>query len=519
MDPVQLEIFSNRMSAVAEEMGILLCRTAYSPNITERRDYSCAIFSAEGEMVAQAAHIPVHLGSTPLSVRAAIEASPMEPGDAVILNDPFAGGTHLPDLTMVAPVFLRGRNRPAGYVANRAHHADVGGMSPGSMPLSRDIFQEGIRIPPIKLMRGGRIVRDVWEFLLSNVRTRREREGDLSAQLGALRVGALRIAEEARQRGPRRLEREMAVLLDYAERLMVATLKDIPPGRYRAEDSLDDDGAGQRKVRLRVAVEVMGGRARVDFTGTAPQVAGCLNANRAITLSCVFYVFKSISRLPIPPNSGIMRPIDLVAPEGTVVNARFPAAVAGGNVETSQRIVDVLLRALAGALPERIPAASSGSMNNLTVGGHDPYRKRIFSYYETLGGGAGGGPRGPGASALHTHMTNTMNTPVEALEHSYPFRIVRYSVRRGSGGKGKHRGGDGLVREFEFLAEAQLTLLSDRRSTAPWGLRGGGEGRRGRNTLIRNGRAEALPGKVTLQLRAGDRIRIETPGGGGWGRR
>lgn len=515
MDPVQLEIFSNRMSAIAEEMGIVLCRTAYSPNITERRDCSCAIFNADGEMVAQAAHIPVHLGSTPLSVKAALERTQMVPGDVVVLNDPFAGGTHLPDITMVAPVYFAGCS--IAYVANRAHHADVGGMTPGSMPLSTDIFQEGLRIPPVKLVRQGKINREVWELLLNNVRTPKEREGDLKAQWGSLRVGVMRVLEEVRKRGFKRLAQEMLSLISYSERLMAATLKEIPEGRYRAKDYLDDDGMGQKNIPLQAQVEVKRGRAVVDFSGTHPQVPGCLNANYAITLSCVFYVFKTISRVPIPPNAGIMRPIRVIAPQGSIVNARFPAAVAGGNVETSQRIVDVLFRALAQALPDRIPAASSGSMNNMAIGGYDPFRDHTFSYYETVGGGVGGGPTGPGLSGVHTHMTNTMNTPIEALEHSYPFRLISYAIRKGSGGKGKHRGGDGLVREIELLADAHCTLLTERRLLAPYGLRGGGVGKRGKNLLVRNGKVMALLGKANLSLKAGDRIRIETAGGGGWG--
>ncbi|MDP6559242.1 MAG: hydantoinase B/oxoprolinase family protein [Candidatus Binatia bacterium] len=517
MDPVQLEIFSNRMSAIAEEMGILLCRTAYSPNITERRDCSCAVFDGNGEMIAQAAHIPVHLGSTPLSVKAAIERTRMEPGDVVILNDPFAGGTHLPDITMVAPVFVGGSRCPIAFVANRAHHSDVGGMSPASIPLSTDIFQEGIRIPPVKLVRRGEVDRDIFNFLLNNVRTRKEREGDLRAQWGSLRVGATRILEEAKHRGMRRFAGEMKGLIDYSERLMAATIRGIPDGLYRGKDVMDDDGMGKEKIRLCVQVRIKGARAVVDFTATDLQVEGCLNANYAITLSCVFYVFKTISDLSIPANGGIMRPIRLVAPEGSLVNARFPAAIVGGNVETSQRIVDVLFLALARALPDRIPAASTGSMNNTAVGGYDPIRGKAFSYYETVGGGAGGGSKGPGASGVHTHMTNTMNTPIEALENSYPFRVRAYSVRRGSGGKGKNPGGDGLVREIEFLADSRCTLLTERRLTAPYGLKGGGRGRKGRNLLIRNGRTVALPGKANLHLKAGERIRMETTGGGGWG--
>ena len=506
------------MSSIAEEMGILLSRTAYSPNITERHDCSCAVFDGRGEMVAQAAHIPVHLGSTPLSVRAAIDRVQMEPGDVVILNDPFAGGTHLPDITMVTPVFLHKKDRPIAYVANRAHHSDVGGMTPGSMPLSSDVFQEGIRIPPVRLVRGGEIDRDLWDFLINNVRTAKERDGDLRAQWGSLRVGALRVAEEARKRGVERLTREMTSLMNYSERLMIATLREIPEGSYGAKDYLDDDGMGRKRIRIQVQVTIRRSKAHVDFTGTDSQVVGCLNANQAITLSCVFYVFKSISQFSIPANGGIMRPIQVVAPLGSLVNARFPAAVAGGNVETSQRIVDVLFRAFSEALPGRIPAASSGSMNNTAMGGYDPFRGRLFSYYETVGGGAGGGPTGPGASGLHTHMTNTMNTPIEALENSYPIRVRAYSLRRGSGGTGRQRGGDGLVRELEFLADTHCTLLTERRLIPPYGLRGGGKGKRGKNLLIRNGRVVPLPGKANLNVRAGDRLRIETAGGGGMGR-
>ncbi len=505
------------MSSIAEEMGVLLTRTAYSPNITERHDCSCAVFDGRGEMVAQAAHIPVHLGSTPLSVRAAIERIRMEPGDVVILNDPFAGGTHLPDLTMVTPVFLHKKSRPIAYVANRAHHSDVGGMTPGSMPLSSDIFQEGIRIPPVRLVRGGEIDRDLLDFLLNNVRTSKEREGDLRAQWGSLRMGALRVEEEARRRGVERLAREMTALMDYSERLMIATLREIPEGSYGAKDYLDDDGMGRKRIRIQVEVTIHRSKAHVDFTGTDSQVEGCLNANEAITLSCVFYVFKSISQFSIPANGGIMRPIQVVAPLGSLVNARFPAAVAGGNVETSQRIVDVLFRAFSEALPHRIPAASSGSMNNTAMGGYDPIRGRVFSYYETVGGGAGGGPTGPGASGLHTHMTNTMNTPIEALENNYPFRVCAYSLRRGSGGTGRQRGGDGLVRELEFLADTHCTLLTERRMIPPYGLRGGGEGKIAKNLLIRRGSVIRLPGKANLNLRAGDRLRIATAGGGGLG--
>jgi N-methylhydantoinase B len=516
-DPVALEIANHRLAGIAEEMGVVLGRTALSPNIKERRDYSCAIFDARGGLAAQAAHIPVHLGSTPLSVRAAIAAVPMGPGDVAMLNDPFAGGTHLPDVTVVAPVFAPGARRPFAYVANRAHHADVGGMTPGSMPLATEIFQEGMRVPPVRLVVAGRLVADVVRLFLANSRVPDEREGDLHAQWAALRVGAERLREAAAEMGgPAALARRMAALQDYSAALMRATLAAIPPGSYRAVDVLDDDGFSRAHVRIAVQLTVGRGRAVIDFAGSAPQTQGPLNANLAVTRSAVLYVFTALARDPIPPNEGLARPLAIRAPAGSVVNARFPAAVAGGNVETSQRIVDVVLRALARALPGRIPAASAGSMSNVALG--SVAGGRPFTYYETVAGGAGAGPGGPGASAVHTHMTNTLNTPIEALEAYYPLRVRRYAVRRGSGGAGRHRGGCGIVREIEFLAPAHVTLLGERRRVAPYGLSGGAAGAPGRDTLLHAGRPRRLPAKGTVTVAAGDRLRVETPGGGGWGR-
>ncbi|MDX2165610.1 MAG: hydantoinase B/oxoprolinase family protein [Deltaproteobacteria bacterium] len=520
LSPADLQIAHHRLAAIAEEMGVALCRSAFSPNIKERRDYSCALFDAHGELAAQAAHIPVHLGSTPLSVRAAIARQPMRPGDVVILNDPYAGGTHLPDVTAVAPVHV-GR-RLVGYVANRAHHADIGGISPGSMPLATEIYQEGFRLPPVRLLRGGVLDEDVLDLFLANTRVAAERRGDLLAQVAALRVGAARLQAWVEREGARHVAAATRALQDYAERLMRAALRALPAGIYRAEDWLDDDGLGTRHIRLAVRVELGRGRAAVDFAGTAPQVAGGINANFAVTLAAVYYVFRCLAERDVPANAGFMRPIAVRAPHGSVVNAAFPAAVAGGNVETSQRIVDVLLRALARACPARVPAASSGSMNNLAFGGTRPAAdpaspRRQFSYYETLAGGAGAGPHGDGRSAVHTHMTNTMNTPIEALEAELPVRVTRYHVRRGSGGRGRHRGGDGLVREIEFLAPAQVTLLTERRRIAPYGLAGGDAGTPGRNQLVRAGRRRALPAKISLAVAPGDRIRLATPGGGGHG--
>ncbi len=516
-DPVALEVFNHRLSAVAEEMGVALCRSAFSPNIKERRDYSCAVFDAAGEMIAQAAHIPVHLGSTPLSVRAAIARRPMGAGDVVVLNDPYAGGTHLPDVTVVAPVFIAGRR--VGYVANRAHHGDIGGMSPGSMPLASEVYQEGLRLPPVRLVRGGELDADLLALFLANTRVAEERRGDLLAQLAALHVGASRLAELMQREGVARTEQAMRALQDYSERLMRATLRALPAGEYDATDALDDDGLGTERIRLAVRIRIQRQRARVDFDGTAPQVRGGVNTNLAVTLAAVYYVFRAIADTPIPANAGLMRPIEVVAPAGSLVNARFPAAVAGGNVETSQRIVDVLMRALARALPQRMPASSCGSMNNVAFGGFDQQRQREFSYYETVAGGAGGGPNRSGCSAVHTHMTNTMNTPVEALEADLPVRVARYAVRRGSGGKGARAGGDGIVREIEFLDDAQLTLLTERRTIAPPGANGGGPGRKGLNTIRLGKRTRRLPGKATVRVRPGERLQICTPGGGGWGAR
>ena len=518
LDPVTMAVMNNRLAAIAEEMGVVLGQTGYSPNIKERRDYSCALFDARGELVAQAAHIPVHLGSTPLSVRAAIEHLDLQPGDVAALNDPFAGGTHLPDVTVVMPVFLRNQKAAFAYVANRAHHADIGGMAPGSMALSTEIYQEGFRLPPVKLLVGGQPARDVFALFLANTRVREEREGDLRAQIAALQVGAERTRALVETAGAADVRAAMEELKEYADRLMRAELRKIKPGTYKAEDFLDDDGFGTGPIPLRVAVEIKGGRALVDFSGSAPQVRGSVNANYAITLSATFYVMKCLAAEAVPANEGLMRSIRLIAPQGSIVNALPPAAVAGGNVETSQRIVDVLLRALASAAAERIPAASSGSMSNLTIGGYDTFRSRHFSYYETIAGGVGAAPGHPGLSGLHTHMTNTLNTPIEALEAYYPMRITEYRIRRGSGGHGQYNGGDGLVRELECLVESDVSLLSERRVTAPWGLNGGGDGGVGVNCLTHNGTTTKLPGKANARLAPGDRVRVETPGGGAWGR-
>lgn len=516
INPVRLEIFRHLLNAVAEEMGAVLRRTSFSPNIKERRDFSCALFTAEGELVAQAAHIPVHLGALPLSVQACREAFPeLKPGDAVLLNDPFRGGTHLPDLTLVSPVFVE--RQLLGFVASRAHHADIGGIAPGSMPLSREIFQEGLIIPPIKLMERGRPHPAVWSLLLANVRTPAERRGDLRAQLAANERGVRRLQELAATYGYHTLQTAFLTLLRYAERLMRAFLRALPDGTWHFEDALDDDGISKKPLWIRVTLTIAGDTATLDFSDTDPQCAGSLNAVRAITVSAVYYVFRALLGYDVPANAGCLRPLQIITRPGTLVDACLPAAVAGGNVETSQRIVDVLLGALAQVCPDRVPAASQGTMNNLTIGGLDPRTGRYYTYYETLAGGAGAMPNADGTSAVHTHMTNTLNTPIEALEYAYPLRVTRYAIREGSGGAGRYRGGEGIIREMELLAPAQVTWLTDRRRRAPYGLAGGMPGQVGCNLWIHQGKTLPMPSKISFQAEAGDRIRIETPGGGGWG--
>ncbi len=520
-DAVALEVFRHLFTALAEEMGAALKRASFSPNIKERRDYSCALFDPAGEAVALGDHMPVHLGAMPMSVEAALaELGTLAPGDVACLNDPFRGGTHLPDVSLIAPVHDAGE-RLLGYVASRAHHSDVGGSTPGSMPLAREIFEEGIRIPPVRLYAGGRRNEDLWRAILANVRTPVERAGDLDAQLAALHTGRTRLLEIARRRGADETLAAMRALIVYADRLVEAGLGRIPDGRWEAEDFMEDDGFGSGPVAIRVALTVEGERLVVDFAGTAPQVAGGINAVAAITASACRYVVRCVVEAllgePLPAGGGSMSAVTLELPEGTIVNARPPASVAAGNVETSQRITDVLIRAFSKALPDLMPALSQGTMNNQTVGGVDPRTGAPFAYYETVGGGMGAGPSGPGLSGVHVHMSNTMNTPVEALEHAYPFRIVRYGIRRGTGGAGRYRGGDGLRRDLMILAPARVALLTERRSVAPSGSRGGGDGATGENVLIRRGVEEPLPDKATFFVEAGDIVSIRSPGGGGWG--
>jgi N-methylhydantoinase B len=470
VDPITLELMRNLFEASADEMGITLQRVAFSANIKERRDFSCAIFDSGGALLAQAAHIPVHLGSMGDSVRAVLEKlGTLADGDVAIVNDPFAGGTHLPDITLVAPVFYQGTL--AGYVANRAHHADVGGISPGSMTLSRHIDEEGIRIEPAFLQKGGVVQDELLNRILKAVRTPDERLGDLDAQLAANRIDAL------------------------------------PDGEYRFDDVLDDDGTGYGPVAIRAVVTIKDDRATVDLTGCDNQVAGCVNCPASVARAAVYYCFACLLEEHVPLNGGCFRNIDVIMRPGSVVHAQFPAAVVAGNTETSQRVVDVVFGALAKALPEKIPAASCGTMSSVAIGGEG------WTYYETIGGGSGASPDGDGASAVQCHMTNTLNTPAEAIEMQYPLRVRRFERAPGSGGAGKHRGGDGIVREIEALTPAEGTVITDRRVSRPYGLHGGAAASSGANSV--NG--QPVGGKAKIKLSRGDVLRIVTPGGGGWG--
>nr|MBA3357790.1 hydantoinase B/oxoprolinase family protein [Pyrinomonadaceae bacterium] len=504
-----------------------------------------AVFDSSGRVIAQGDHMPVHLGSMPMAVAAALGEVKIAPGDVVALNDPFAGGTHLPDVTLVMGVWTETRETgekgkrgtgkikqtrsrqfpgspfthlpPIFFVANRAHHADIGGATAGSMGLATDVYGEGLRIPPIRLARAGEIADDVMRLILANVRGHAERSGDFQAQIGSLKTGESRLLEIVARRGITEAKEYASHLIEYSARLMRHALELIPDGTYQAEDWLDNDGISKERIPIRVRIAIDGNRALVDFNGSAHQVAGAINAVEAITVSAVSYVFRCLIGGDVPASAGLMEPIEVIAPAGSVVNAVHPASVAGGNVETSQRIVDVLFRALAQALPDRIPAASQGTMNNLTIGGIDPRTGREFSYYETVAGGMGARANHDGMSAVHTHMTNSLNTPAEALEYAYPLRVREYSIRKDSGGKGKRRGGDGVVREIETLAPARMSLLADRRKQAPYGLGGGEVGAVGRDAIIRQGSPREIASKGSWELQPGDRVRIETPGGGGYG--
>jgi N-methylhydantoinase B len=513
VDPIELELMRNLFEAAAEEMGITLQRVAFSANIKERRDFSCAVFNPAGELLAQAAHIPVHLGSMPASVRAVLERlGSLGPGDVAIVNDPFAGGTHLPDITLVSPVYFNGSL--GGYTANRAHHADVGGTSPGSMTLSRHIDEEGVRIEPSLLYRNGQRDETLLNRLLSAVRTPDERLGDLEAQLSANRVGERAIVRMFQRHGIDHVFAYGRALLDYSQAFMSRALRSVPNGRWSLQDVMDDDGAGSGPVQIRVTITIENGRATVDLCDSADQVPGCINCPDAVARSAVYYCFACLLDETAPLNSGCFRDMEVLTRPGSVVHALYPAAVVAGNVETSQRVVDLVFGALAQALPKRIPAASCGTMSSVALGGKN------WTYYETVGGGSGAGPTFDGESAVQCHMTNTLNTPAEALELQYPLRVRRFERARSTGGRGQHTGGDGIVRELEALDDCEGTILSDRRASRPYGLHGADAAAAGANAIVRarggGGAIEPLAGKALFTLARGDRIRIQTPGGGGW---
>jgi N-methylhydantoinase B len=509
MQAIELSLFISQITAVCDEMGAVLRRAAFSTNIKDRLDFSCAVFDRRGQLCAQAAHIPVHLGSMAYAMQGLVEGTGWAPGDMLIVNDPYLGGTHLPDVTLIAPVYLD--DVCIGYVANRAHHADIGANTPGSMPVSRHLDEEGLLIPPTHLLRAGERVPELMGRILRAIANPLQMEGDLAAQISANHTGMQRLVELAGARGAAGYEQGLQAMNDYAARLAREALQRIPAGSYRYLDYMDDDGMGQRDIPLQVEVRVAHGEIEVDFAGTAAQVAGNINCPLSVAAAGVLYVFRCLMPAHTPACEGSFRDIRITAPLGCLVNACRPAAVAAGNVETSSRIVDVVMGALAQALPEVIPAASQGTMNNLAMGSRSGTRD--WDYYETIGGGMGGGCLHAGLSAVQSHMTNTLNTPIEVLEMEFPLRVWRYQLRSGSGGNGRHRGGDGVVREYEFLQPAQVTLLTERRMHRPWGLAGGAPGKLGANWRGQ----QQLPGKVSLKLAAGERLTLCTPGGGGWG--
>ncbi|MBA3425222.1 MAG: hydantoinase B/oxoprolinase family protein [Rubrobacter sp.] len=508
LDPVTLSVLASAFSGIAEEMGAVLIRGSYSSNIKERRDCSAALFDARGRMVAQAEHIPVHLGAMPEAVVAVMEKDP-EPGDVFALNDPYSGGTHLPDITLVSPVSLD--EEIVGYAVTRAHHSDVGGMSPGSMPSgSREIFQEGLIIPPVRLMQGGEYVGEILDLILANVRTPALRRGDLRAQIAANRIAETRLVELIERRSRDTVLAAFDEVIAYTERRTRGAIRELPDGRHSAEDVLEGDGITDDDIPIEASVEIRDDTMTIDFSGTSGAVAGNVNCPLAVTRSACYFALRVLLPGDVPANAGTYAPLDIRAPEGSLVKAGSPSAVVAGNVETSNRIADVVLAALSGFAPERIPAQGQGTMNNLIIGGS---RDSGWTYYETIGGGQGASAKGPGPSGVHVGMSNTLNTPVEAFELEYPMRVERYELLYGSGGKGEHRGGDGIVRSVRVLEPATLSLLTDRRRHGPRGVAGGQPGEPGSNLL----NEEELPSKTGRELEPGDVVTVRTPGGGGYG--
>ena len=507
MDAIEFSLFVQRITAICEEMGSVLKCTAFSPNIKERQDYSCAIFNHHGQLCTQAANIPVHLGSMAYAMSSIVEDISWQQGDMLILNDPYRGGTHLPDVTVIAPVFFKGVL--CAFVANRAHHADIGASTPGSMPIARSIEEEGLIISPLKIMQNNRVCISEMDRILDRLHDRNSANADFHAQFSANLTGSIRLAELVRQMQADEFISGLDRVQDYAATLADTALLAIPEGHYSFTDVMDDDGLGQKSIPIQCAITRTADKLLLDFTGTANQVAGNINCPLSVTAAAVFYCFYCLMPPQTPPCHGCFRNIEIRVPEHNLLNASFPAAVAAGNVETSTRIVDVILGALAETLPEQIPAASHGSMNNIAMG------SRTWDYYETIGGGMGASKQENGLDAVQTHMTNTLNTPIEVLEKYYPLRIREYAIRPSSGGTGKYSGGNGLIRCYQFLEPCQVTILSERRLYPPWGLAGGQPGQCGENRFNQ----EILPAKCHIHARTNDQLEILTAGGGGWGSR
>jgi N-methylhydantoinase B len=505
LDPVTLSVLASALSGVAEEMGAVLIRGAYSSNIKERRDCSTALFDERGRMVAQAEHIPVHLGAMPEAVQAVMDRNP-EPGDVFAINDPYSGGTHLPDITLVSPISHEGEI--IGYAVTRAHHSDVGGMRPGSMPSdSREIYQEGIIIPPVRLVRGGEYVQDILDLLLANVRTPDLRRGDLRAQIAANNIAEERIGELIERRGKDIVLAAFDEVISYAEKLAREAIRELPDGEYTAEDYVEGDGTSDEDIPIKATITIKDDSMTIDFDGTADAVEGNVNCPLPVTRSSCYFALRVLLPDDIPANAGTYAPLEIKAPEGSLVNATYPSAVVAGNVETSNRIADAVLAAFLCFAPDVLPAQGQGTMNNTIIGGQG------WTYYETIGGGQGASEKGPGPAGVHVGMSNTLNTPVEAFEMEYPMRVERYELLYDSGGAGKSRGGDGIVRSVRVLEPASLSLLTDRRRHAPQGANGGEPGKVGQNLL----NDEELPPKVSRGLEEGDVVTVKTPGGGGYG--
>jgi len=512
---IKMELIRGALEYTAEEMGIALRNAAYSANIKERMDHSCAIFDKYGRLIAQAEHIPVHLGAMPIAVKKIIKEIEFNEGDYVIFNDPYYGGTHLPDITLITPFFYDGEL--ICYLVNRAHHSDVGGKIPGSIPGdATEIFEEGLIIPPVKLIKNSRIDNDVLKLVMANSRTPFIRRGDIMAQIASNNIGLKRLKEILDKFGVDEFIDSVNTLLEYSERRMIKEINRFPKMKIYAEDYLDDSGSSDTPVKIAVEIIIKQDEMIFDFSKSDEEVDGPINAPYAVTLSASYFVLRSVTDPSIPANDGAYKPLKVITKRGTVVDATFPHAVSGGNVETSQRIVDVLLKGFAEAIPYKIPAACQGTMNNIVIGGVD-LKGNQFTFYETIGGGFGGRYGLDGIDGIHSNMTNTMNTPIEEIEKRFPILIVKYELRKNSGGLGEWRGGLGIERVYKILTKGKLSVLGDRQKFAPWGLNGGSPGAKGEYLLVRNGKEIKLRSKDSIGIKEGDIIIIRTPGGGGYG--